>query len=149
MQNYFCLVTILLIPLILIQASGNDLTRISLGYTNGSRLCPSNSCTFQFQGAYISFSIPGVNPNVVVFNGVLRVGIPDSSGGVNYKVYDTSMNLEIIETTERSGTAIHKVTGTVTFGDETIYEIYDGTLVAGGGIVMLDINAQPSDMFVM
>jgi hypothetical protein len=27
-------------------------------------------------------------------------------------------------------------------GDETIYEIYDGTLVAGGGGVTLDINAQ-------
>lgn len=53
------------------------------------------------------------------------------------------MDLEIIETTERSGTAIHKVTGAVNFGEigETEYEIYDGTLAVGGGIVQLDINA--------
>lgn len=185
MQNYFYLVTILLIPLISIQASGNafgqtyeDLVRIiadfgpapadllaqdtynmirfSLGYTNGSRLCPSNSCTFEFQGAAnefqaapsISYNIPGLGPNRVMFDGVLRVGTPDSSGGTHYTVYDTQMDLEITETTQESGMRTHKVTGPVNFGDEILYEIYDGTLIDGGGIVTLDINAQPSQILV-
>lgn len=72
---------------------------------------------------------------------------PDSSGGTHYKVYDTRMDLEITETTERSGTTIHKVTGPVSFG-EIEYEIYDGTLTVGGGMVHLDINAQnPSSRY--
>lgn len=54
------------------------------------------------------------------------------------------MDLKIIETTERPGAAIHKVTGTVSFGEfgETVYEIYDGTLAIGGSYVQLDVNAQ-------
>ena len=120
----------------------SDLMRFTLSYTNGSRLCPSNSCIFQFQGTSIFANI--FDPNAYVFDGVLRVGTPDSSGGVHYRVYDARMDLEIIETTERSGTAIHKVTEPVNFGEigETEYEIYDGTLTVGGGIVHLDINAQ-------
>jgi hypothetical protein len=40
--------------------------------------------------------------------------------------------------------AIHKVTGTIDFGEvqEIEYEIYDGTLRVGGGYVQLDANAQ-------
>lgn len=168
MQNYFWLFPILLIPIILIQASGNafgqnyedlvritadfipddneftentyDMFRFSLSYTNGSRLCPSNSCIFQFQGTpWIATN--DFDANAYVFIGVLRVGTPVSSGGVNYKVYDTRIDLEIFETTERSGTAFHKVRGPVYFG-EIEYDIYDGTLTVGGGIVHLDINAQ-------
>jgi hypothetical protein len=54
------------------------------------------------------------------------------------------MDIRIIETVERSGVAIHKVTGTVNFGEigETEYEIYDGTLTIGGGYVQLDVNVQ-------
>ena len=79
-----------------------------------------------------------------MLTGVLRVGTPDTSGGTHYKVYDTRMDLQIIDTTERPGTAIHKVIGPVNFG-ENEYEIYDGSLIVGGGDVTLDINAQASN----
>jgi hypothetical protein len=85
------------------------------------------------------------DPGSYTFTGVLRVGTIDSSGGTHYRGYDTGMNLELIETTEQPGRATHNVTGTVNFGEfgETEYEIYDGTLTVGGGVVTLDINAQP------
>ena len=167
MQNYVCLFLALLVPLLLIQAPGNafgqnhqdlvritanfgpdnlglensyDMIRLSFGYTNNSRLC-SSSCAFQFQGAELFSNM--LYPNYYVFTGVLRVGTPVSTGGTHYNVYDTRMDLEIVETTEQSGTAFHKVKGLVSFG-EYEYEIYDGTLVVGHGVATLDINAQSS-----
>jgi hypothetical protein len=170
MQDYFnCLVIIPLIFFILTQNIGNafgqnyedsiritgdfivddneftentySMIKFSFSYSNGSQMCPSNSCIFEFQDAWISNMF---SPNDFVFNGVLRVGTPDSSGGAHYKVYDARMDLKIIETTERPGAAIHKVTGTVSFGEfgETVYEIYDGTLSTGGSYVQLDVKAR-------
>jgi hypothetical protein len=74
-----------------------------------------------------------------VFTGVLRVG----TGGTQYNVYDTRMDLEILETTEQCGASFHKVIGLVSIGQYE-YEIYDGTLIVGHGVATLDINAQPS-----
>ena len=51
------------------------------------------------------------------------------------------MDLKVIETTE-SSVVVHKVTGTIDFGQEIEYEIYDGTLTIGGGYLQLDVNVQ-------
>jgi hypothetical protein len=49
-----------------------DLTKFSLAYTNGSRLCPSNSCIFQFQGADFS-SRNGYYGKIVVSSEMVNV----------------------------------------------------------------------------
>ena len=169
MQDFFCLVKISLISFILPYSLGNafgqsqeDLIRItgdfipddneytentynmirfSLSYTNGSRLCPTNSCIFQFQDAWIA---QGYSSNVFVFIGVLRVGTQDSQSGAHYNVYDTRMDLTITETREVPGAAIHKVVGPIYFGvnQEIEYEIYGGTLRVAPGFVQMDVSAQ-------
>ena len=170
MHDYFRLVTLSLISFILMQGLGNafgqnyddlmritadfvpdkysdeeigfsgyDMHRFSLTYSNNSRLCPSNNCIFQFQGATLT-QFP-FSPDSFTFQGVLRVGTQESPGRIQYKVYDTLMDLKVIETTE-SSVVVHKVTGTIDFGQEIEYEIYDGTLTIGGGYLHLDVNVQ-------
>jgi hypothetical protein len=122
-----------------------DLIRFSLSYTNGSRLCPSNSCIFQIQGGHIRENM--FSPNLYSFTGVLRVGSQDTAGGMRYQVFDLFMDLKVIETVERSNMIIHTVTGTVNLGETLSYDLYNGTIRLGGSYVALDVSAQNPWLF--
>jgi hypothetical protein len=121
-----------------------SITRFSFTHSNGSQICLSGGCTFQMQEGRMYLQSPAED---FLFGGVLRVGDPTRSGpeGIYYNVYDTTIGLDIVGTTEGSGMTKHEVTGLVLLGDkpnQLVYKVYDGTVRVGGGFVSLDINAE-------
>ena len=99
--------------------------------SNESQICPTNNCKFELNDGELHKNM--FSSNIYPMKGILRVGIPEGSGDMRYKVYDMSVDFKIFETLEKLNKVTHYISGTIYIGNDAIssefkYEIINGTL---------------------
>lgn len=119
--------------------------------SNNSEICPSNNCKFQFQEGELRQNI--YSSNIYSMAGILRIGTPEGSEAMRYKVYDINVDFKIFESLEKPAEIIHYVDGTINIGDiskpQFKYQIVNASLTIKHSDVILDLLAEQSNNYAV